>query len=106
MILFSFSTFTTSVMQLGEHEWLMYLSIKDGGWSYAKVQTRITINTAWCHRAKQELHDWCCAATVDQLVTVLTVLSQLGQILSHLASCWSHWTSVQRTLLTLLMSVY
>lgn len=29
MILFSFSTDTTSVMQLGEHEWLMYLSITD-----------------------------------------------------------------------------
>lgn len=29
MILFSFSTVTTSVMQLGEHEWLMYLSITD-----------------------------------------------------------------------------
>lgn len=27
MILFSFSTFTTSVMQLGAQEWLMYLSI-------------------------------------------------------------------------------
>lgn len=25
MILFSFSTVTTSVMQFGEHEWLMYL---------------------------------------------------------------------------------
>lgn len=31
MILFSFSTDTTSVMQLGEHEWLMYLSITDAG---------------------------------------------------------------------------
>lgn len=31
MILFSFSTVTTSVMQLGEHEWLMYLSITNGG---------------------------------------------------------------------------
>lgn len=36
MILFSFSTLTTSVMQLGEHEWLMYLSITQmgGGFIY------------------------------------------------------------------------
>ena len=31
MILFSFSTVTTSVMQFGEHEWLMYLSITGRG---------------------------------------------------------------------------
>lgn len=49
MILFSFSTFTTSVMQLGEHEWLMYLSITDGGRGYATAHRR----TSTDHR---ELH--------------------------------------------------
>lgn len=36
MILFSFSTDTTSVMQLGEHEWLMYLSITHRSDSHLK----------------------------------------------------------------------
>lgn len=35
MILFSFSTDTTSVMQLGEQEWLMYLSITDEAQGFA-----------------------------------------------------------------------
>lgn len=44
MILFSFSTVTTSVMQLGEHEWLMYLSIKKRRLG-ALTSTQTQINT-------------------------------------------------------------
>lgn len=39
MILFSFSTVTTSVIQLGAHEWLMYLPITHRGGSFTGQQT-------------------------------------------------------------------